>query len=64
MKTGERKTIKRSKLGLIAMVNGGEKTVEAVILEGEVMRWVGIGWLPEGRPTEEQERELPHVVDD
>ena len=58
-----RKTIKRSALSKLVMASGIEKRVSAVILDGCVHRWVGIGWVDEGKATASQQRRLPIVVD-
>lgn len=57
------KTIHIKKLSNLAMVAGGEKKIKAVIRDGIVMRWVGIGWVDEGEPTEKQKQTLPVVVE-
>lgn len=58
------KTIKRSSLSVIAMVHGGERKVKQVIMDDNVMTWVGIGWINEGKPTKAQQLALPKVVDE
>lgn len=57
------KTVKRAQLTISRMVSGEENKIKAVILDGVVMRWVGIGWFNEGPPTAHQKRTLPRVVD-
>lgn len=57
------RTVKRSELSTFAMLTGNEKRISAVILDGTVRKWVGIGWVDEGKPTKEQKRTLPVVVD-
>lgn len=56
-------TVSRRDLETIPMVAGNEKRISAVILDGTVRRWVGIGWVDEGKPTPSQRRILPRVVD-
>lgn len=46
------KTVKRSDLSTIKMVNGGERSRPTVILDGHVMEWVGFGWIDQGEATE------------
>lgn len=58
----KRKTIKRSALSSTKMTTGGEDKIRAVILDGIVMRWVGIGWVDEGKPTAKQRASLPVAV--
>lgn len=62
-KTVKQKTVTRHDVSTIAMVNGKEKTISHVILEGVVMHWIGFGWVDEGAPTAKQRRDLPVVVD-
>lgn len=56
-------TVKRRDLGNIAMVAGNEKRIQAVILDGTVRRWVGIGWVDEGKPTQRQLKTIPTVIE-
>jgi hypothetical protein len=39
------KTVKRSELSNMKMVAGNEKKYDAVIVDGVVKEWVGIGWI-------------------
>ena len=57
------KTVKRSELSSLAMASGNEKKFTRVILDGTVRNWVGFGWIDEGKPTAEQARRLPRVID-
>jgi len=59
----KQKTVKRSQLTNCAMISGGEKKISRVILDGTVRNWVGIGWVDEGKPTTQQQKELPTVID-
>ena len=56
------KTIPRKDLTNIKMVCSNEKKVDLVIIDGRVMRWVGIGWVDEGVPTPGQKKRLPVAV--
>lgn len=57
------KTVKRIYLSTLAMSSGKEKKISQVIIDGNVMTWVGIGWVNEGKATKAQLRTLPRVVD-
>jgi len=61
--TKKPKTVRRRDLTTLAMVAGNEKQITAVILDGTVRRWVGFGWIDEGKPTAHQVKQLPVVVD-
>lgn len=63
MKKRNVRQISREALSNIRMTTGGEKRIDAVILDGTVRRWVGIGWVDEGPPTPRQLRTLPTVKD-
>lgn len=62
MSTG--KTVARSKLSNIAMVNGNEKDINIIIHDGRLKEWVGIGWIDIGKPTEEDYKTYPITGDD
>lgn len=55
--------VKRSELAPIKMVAGGEKKHSRVIDNGDVLEWVGFGWVNEGPATDEDRRTCPQVVD-
>lgn len=63
MKPQHRKTVKRCELSSLAMATGNEKRISRIILDGTVRNWIGFGWLDEGKPTTEQKRTLPVVID-
>lgn len=44
------KTITRSELARLSFCNS-KKLPQVVNLDGKRMRWVGIGWVDEGKPT-------------
>lgn len=47
----------------IAMTSGGELRHPRVIMNDQVMQWVGIGWHDHGKATKADKRALPLVVD-
>lgn len=51
-------TIKRAELSTIKMVAGGEKKHPVVILGGDVRRWVGFGWVNEGKADAEDRKNI------
>lgn len=55
--------ITRSRLTNIAMVAGGEKVLNKVILEGRIREWVGFGWIDIGEASAKDYKTLPAVVD-
>lgn len=55
--------VKRSELAPIKMVAGGEKKHSRVIDGGDVLEWVGFGWVNEGPASDEDRRTCPQVVD-
>ena len=55
--------IPRSALSNLRMAAGNERRIRAVIMDGHVHRWVGIGWVDEGEPMPAQLRRLPVVED-
>ena len=55
------KTIHVSRLSTFAMAAGGEKRVSAVIDNGELKEWVGIGWVTVREATEEDRKKFPTV---
>lgn len=57
------KTVKRAELSSLAMACGNEKRITRVILEGTVRNWIGFGWIDEGKPTPQQRKTLPRVID-
>lgn len=56
-------TIKRARLSNLRMVAGGEKRISKVVLDDEVMEWVGIGWIPIRKATKSDRETYPTVVD-
>lgn len=56
------KTIQARELSTIAMVNRNEKTIKVVIDEGIKKRWVGFGWVEEGKATKKDKDTYPTVV--
>lgn len=57
------KTVKRSQVSNTAMIQGGEKTISRIIMDGVVKNWVGIGWVDEGEATAEDKKKYPTLVD-
>ena len=55
-------TIKRSQLSGLRMGDGEGKPCK-VILDGQVMNYVGIGWVDEGVASAKDKKEYPTVVD-
>jgi hypothetical protein len=49
-KTGKRKTISARTLQLLSFCNS-KKLPRAVVMGGVRHEWVGIGWVPVGKPT-------------
>lgn len=56
------KTVPVSELSTLKMVAGGEKKHSVVIHDGEVKRWVGIGWITERKATEEDLKDYPVAI--
>lgn len=60
-------TVKRSQLTNKAMSNGGEEVITKVIdysvPPGVLKNWVGIGWVDERLPTEEDKQNYPVIQD-
>ena len=56
------KTVNASELSTIKMVAGGEKRYPVVIDEGIVIRWVGFGWVDEGKATDKAFKKYPVVT--
>lgn len=62
-KPKKRKTIKRSKLSRLAFCNS-DKLPEAVIMDGKLYDWVGIGWVAvDDNPSDKALQKYPHVVE-
>ena len=55
-------TVKATELSKLRMVAGNEKIYDAVIDEGVLKEWVGIGWIDIGPATEEDHKKYPTVV--
>lgn len=55
------KTIHASKLSKIAMTTGYEKKITTVVMDGEVLHWVGIGWVSHGEAKSPKHDHLPRV---
>ncbi len=55
-------TVEPEELSTMKMSCGGPELYELVIDGGVLKRWVGIGWMDEGEPTEEQWETLPQVI--
>ena len=55
-------TVKRAALSTIKMVAGGEKKHPVVILDGDVRRWVGFGWVNEGKADAADRKKYPTVI--
>ena len=55
--------MQRKELSNLCMVAGNEKKYAAVVLDGWVMTWVGIGWVKEREATAEDLKNLPVVED-
>ncbi len=58
------KAVTLKEVGNIAMVNGNEKKHPRVILDGDVMNWVGYGWVDEGKATDADRKKYPTLVDE
>lgn len=56
------KEIKASELSIIRMVAGNERKYQAVIEDGKVKEWVGIGWITVRDASEEDYETIPKVV--
>jgi hypothetical protein len=63
MKVKVTKHILRKELSKAKMLAGNENIISAVIMDGIVHRWVGIGWVEEGPPNAKQKKDLPTVAD-
>ena len=57
------KTIKAAECSTIKMVSGNEKKFSTVIHSDMVKEWVGFGWIELRKPTKEDCRKLPMVVE-
>lgn len=57
-------TINVRKLTNIAMTAGGEKAIKQVIHRGQVVEWVGFGWIDIREPTAEDRTTIPQAVYD
>lgn len=57
-------TIPRKDLSTLKMVAGGEARLTKVIVDGEVMNWVGFGWVPEGAAETLDYKRYPLAVED
>jgi len=55
------KTVKAKELTIKAMARGNEKKYTKVIHEGELVEWVGIGWVPLGKATAKDKKTYPTV---
>ena len=55
--------VKRSELSNFKMVAGNEKKYSRIILDGVCKEWVGFGWIPVGKATEEDYKRYPEVED-
>ena len=53
------KTVKRSELSNMKMVAGNEKKFDAVIVDGHLKEWVGIGWIDCGEATPDHYKKFP-----
>lgn len=56
------KTVHIDDVSNIRMVAGGEKRHPIVILDGILKEWVGIGWIGNLPPTDEERAKYPIVV--
>lgn len=56
------KEIKASELSNMQMACSSDKPTR-VIMDGDVMQYVGIGWVNEGPATEDDKQKLPIVED-
>lgn len=57
------RTVKRSELHPVLMGGKNGKKDPAVINHGNLMRWVGIGWVNEGKATTEDKVTYHTVID-
>ena len=57
------KTVKRSELTTLKMVEGNEKKYSTVIIDGILKDWVGFGWVGEGKASIENKRKYPTMVE-
>jgi hypothetical protein len=55
-------TVKATELSKLRMVTGNEKIYDAVIDEGVLKEWVGIGWVEHGPATEKDYEKYPVVT--
>ena len=55
-------TVKATELSKLRMVAGNEKIYDAVIDEGVLKEWVGIGWIDIGPAAEEDYEKYPVVT--
>lgn len=62
MKNAGPKTVDAMLLSNIRMTTGGEKKYDCVIDLGHRKRWVGIGWVDEGKATKQDLLKYPVVV--
>lgn len=58
-----KRPVARAELSTLRMAAGNEKKYPAVIDDGRVKEWVGIGWIDVRTPTLEDLAALPVVVD-
>lgn len=57
-------TVPRKDLSNLKMVAGGETRLTKVIVDGEVMEWVGFGWVPQGAAETSDYQRYPLAVED
>lgn len=60
----KKKTVTVSEVQTLRMVAGGERRHPVVILGDRRHRWVGFGWVDEGKATTLDRKHYPKVVDD
>lgn len=41
----KRKSIHRHELSKLAMIAGNENRITKIAMEGEILQWIGIGWV-------------------
>lgn len=61
-KVPKQKTVDSAKLAIHAMTSGNEKKYSTVIDKGDVMTWVGFGWVRGKKATKKDLAQYPVVT--